>query len=84
MITRLAGPDEMTITASGAIDVINISMLDDEFVRAMTLRPSAIVVDLDGVTFCDSTGFSSLAKLNSGCSTSEITSTIAEDNPERR
>lgn len=43
-------------TATGSIDATNSALLDEYLDQALQLTRTAVIVDLTGVDFCDSTG----------------------------
>ncbi|OLZ50172.1 STAS domain-containing protein [Amycolatopsis keratiniphila] len=67
VVTTSAGPGHVIITVSGYLDLATTKLLDGELRRALAPLPSSMVVDLNGVDFCDSTGLSTLIGLNNRC-----------------
>ncbi|WP_340682778.1 STAS domain-containing protein [Amycolatopsis coloradensis] len=57
----------MIITVSGDLDLVTTGSLKAELSQALDPVPSSMVVDLNGVDFCDSTGLSTLIGLNNRC-----------------
>ena len=47
---------ELVIRASGELDIASVKRLEDELSRALDSDASAVVLDLGGVSFIDSTG----------------------------
>ncbi|WP_425565472.1 STAS domain-containing protein [Pilimelia columellifera] len=54
----------MVVTVAGEIDINTVSSLTTVVDEALGDGPSRIVLDLGGVTFCDSTGLGTLVLLN--------------------
>jgi len=48
------------LVVAGEVDVVSAGQLREYLAGALDLRPSALTVDLGGVTFLDSTGLSAL------------------------
>ncbi len=56
MVTVSRSGDTGVITASGTIDTLTVSQLEDAIEKVMTDAPAAVVVDLLGVDFLASVG----------------------------
>jgi anti-anti-sigma factor len=50
------------VSLHGEIDLSNVEVLDAELDAALSATTERLVVDLSGVGFCDSLGFSTLIK----------------------
>ncbi|UUV36341.1 STAS domain-containing protein [Amycolatopsis roodepoortensis] len=57
----------MSITVTGEIDLVTTEFLKGEFSQALDPTPTSVVVDLNAVDFCDTTGLSVLVGLNNRC-----------------
>jgi anti-anti-sigma factor len=55
-LTRRTEGDAAVVTASGELDVYTASRLRDLAIEITAEGPRAVVLDLDGVTFLDTTG----------------------------
>jgi anti-anti-sigma factor len=60
--TRVPSAAGVTVCLRGEIDLSNVESLEAELDSALTESPERLVVDLSGVAFCDSLGFSTLIK----------------------
>ena len=58
-ITVQRSPDEVTYHLAGEIDVLTVTKLSTLVNEALTDPPARIVLDMSGVTFCDSQGLGS-------------------------
>lgn len=65
--TTSGGPGHVIITVSGALDLVTTEFLKAELSQALDPVPTSMVVDLNAVDFCDSTGLSTLLGLNNRC-----------------
>lgn len=70
--TTNAGPGNMMITVCGEIDFMTSEFLDTEFCQALDPAPRSLVVDLNGVDFCDTSGLSVLVGLTTRCGADRI------------
>jgi anti-sigma B factor antagonist len=57
-------PDEVTFHLAGEIDVLTVVQLSALVNEALTDPPSRMVLDMAGVTFCDSQGLGTLVVLS--------------------
>jgi anti-anti-sigma factor len=57
-------PDEMTIHLAGEIDVLTVVKLSAVVNEILLEPPARIVLDMAGVTFCDSQGLGTLVVLS--------------------
>lgn len=57
-------PAYTMVTLSGEIDMSTAAQLRATVARVLTEPPRRLVLDFDGVTFCDSQGLSTLIALN--------------------
>lgn len=57
-------PDEAVVRLVGEIDMLTAAKLSATVNELLTEPPSRIVLDLDGVTFCDSQGLGTLVVLS--------------------
>ncbi|WP_029767526.1 anti-sigma factor antagonist [Haloglycomyces albus] len=55
---------ETVVAVNGEIDLQTKDVLTAEVESALARHPQRIVLDLEGVTFCDSTGLGTLVVLN--------------------
>ena len=55
---------DFVIRASGELDIASANMLEDELRRAMESDASTVVLNLEGLTFIDSTGLRTLVRAN--------------------
>jgi anti-anti-sigma factor len=60
--TRASSPNGMTVSLRGEIDLSNVESLEAELDAALAESSERLVVDMSGVAFCDSLGFSTLIK----------------------
>ena len=63
-ITVQRSPDEVTYHLAGEIDVLTVTKLSTLVNEALTDPPARIVLDMSGVTFCDSQGLGTLVVLS--------------------
>ena len=56
------GAEAVSLRLVGELDLATAGILDEQVRRALTGGATRLVVDLDGVTFCDSTGIDALVK----------------------
>ncbi|MEU3767824.1 STAS domain-containing protein [Amycolatopsis keratiniphila] len=70
----VARPDgaEVVIAVAGEIDLTTSEDLRETFEEALEPVPGRLVVDLEGVEFCDSTGLATLVGINDRCSTQGV------------
>ncbi|MGX6601589.1 STAS domain-containing protein [Micromonosporaceae bacterium Da 78-11] len=64
VITVQRGPDEVVLHLAGEIDVLTVTNLAAIVNDALTEPPARIVLDMSGVTFCDSQGLGTLVVLS--------------------
>ncbi|BAL85405.1 hypothetical protein AMIS_1850 [Actinoplanes missouriensis 431] len=57
-------PDEVVIALAGEIDVLTVTELSTVVNELLAEPPSRIVLDMAGVTFCDSQGLGTLVVLS--------------------
>ena len=55
---------ETIVTAAGEIDMSTVGNLTSAVDAQLEARPAKIVIDMAGITFCDSLGLGSLVVLN--------------------
>jgi anti-anti-sigma factor len=60
--TRVPAATGVTLSLRGEIDLSNVEALEAELEGALAEASDRLVIDLSGVTFCDSLGFSTLIK----------------------
>jgi anti-anti-sigma factor len=60
--TRMPSPTGVTVLLRGEIDLSNVEVLAAELDAALAETSERLVVDMSGVAFCDSLGFSTLIK----------------------
>jgi anti-sigma B factor antagonist len=58
------GPDEVTFRLTGEIDVLTVTDLSTMVNETLADPPLRIVLDMAGVTFCDSQGLGTLVVLS--------------------
>ena len=58
------GPGEVTYHLAGEIDVLTVTQLSTLVNEELTDPPARIVLDMAGVTFCDSQGLGTLVVLS--------------------
>jgi anti-anti-sigma factor len=58
------GPDEVIFRLTGEIDVLTVMDLSNMVNETLTEPPARIVLDMAGVTFCDSQGLGTLVVLS--------------------
>ncbi|MCY1137314.1 STAS domain-containing protein [Actinoplanes sp. Pm04-4] len=63
-ITAEHAPDEVTFHLAGEIDVLTVTELSALVNEALIEPPARIVLDMAGVTFCDSQGLGTLVVLS--------------------
>ncbi|OLZ49658.1 anti-anti-sigma factor [Amycolatopsis keratiniphila subsp. nogabecina] len=70
----VARPDdaEVVIAVAGEIDLTTSEDLKETFEEALEPLPGRLVVDLEGVEFCDSTGLATLVGINDRCGTQGV------------
>jgi anti-sigma B factor antagonist len=61
-----AGADVAVVTASGEIDISTAEAFGLELERALSRGTESVVLDLEGVSFIDSTGLTALLKAIEG------------------
>ena len=66
-ITISSGPDSLTIAPAGELDLATGGALEEVAVRQLRDSDRVLIVDLAGVSFCDSSGISSLVRLRRHC-----------------
>lgn len=63
-ITVQRAPDEVILYLAGEIDVLTVTNLSAIVNDTLTDPPARIVLDMSGVTFCDSQGLGTLVVLS--------------------
>jgi anti-sigma B factor antagonist len=63
-ITVRRGDDEAVLTLAGEIDMLTAGRLSTTVTEVLNDAPQRIVLDLGGVTFCDSQGLGTLVVLS--------------------
>ena len=63
-ITVQRAPDEVTYHLAGEIDVLTVAQLSTLVNEELSEPPARIVLDMAGVTFCDSQGLGTLVVLS--------------------
>jgi anti-sigma B factor antagonist len=63
-ITVQRAPDEVTYSLAGEIDVLTVAQLSALVNEELGDPPARIVLDMAGVTFCDSQGLGTLVVLS--------------------
>jgi anti-sigma B factor antagonist len=63
-ITVQRAPDEVVFHLAGEIDVLTVAELSALVNEALVEPPARIVLDMSGVTFCDSQGLGTLVVLS--------------------
>jgi anti-sigma B factor antagonist len=63
-ITVQRNPDEVILHLAGEIDVLTVTELSAIVNETLTDPPARIVLDMSGVTFCDSQGLGTLVVLS--------------------
>ncbi|WP_235783433.1 STAS domain-containing protein [Amycolatopsis orientalis] len=58
---------QVVIAVAGEIDLTTSEDLKETFEEALEPVPGKLVVDLEGVEFCDSTGLATLVGINDRC-----------------
>jgi anti-anti-sigma factor len=56
--------DEVIISLVGDVDMLTVGQLSAAVNEALTGRPSRVLLDMGGVTFCDSQGLGTLVVLS--------------------
>jgi anti-anti-sigma factor len=64
--------DELVLTLAGEIDMLTASQLSSTVNESLADAPPRIVLDLAGVTFCDSQGLGTLVVLSRKASHAQI------------
>jgi anti-anti-sigma factor len=62
---RSTGADAVSLRLAGELDLATAGILDAQVREALTGGATRLVIDLDEVTFCDSTGIDALVKARS-------------------
>ena len=62
---------EAVVSLAGEIDIVTTARLNDAVAELLTDPPPRIVVDMGGVTFCDSQGLGTLVVLSRKASTAQ-------------
>ncbi|WP_233224162.1 STAS domain-containing protein [Amycolatopsis sp. BJA-103] len=70
----VARPDgaQVVIAVAGEIDLTTSEDLKESFEEALEPVPGRLVVDLEDVDFCDSTGLATLVRINDRCTTQGV------------
>ncbi|OXM55663.1 anti-anti-sigma factor [Amycolatopsis thailandensis] len=70
----VARPDgaAVVIAVAGEIDLTTSEDLKETVEEALEPAPGKLVVDLEGVEFCDSTGLATLVRINDRCTTQGV------------
>jgi anti-anti-sigma factor len=68
-VERTAG--EAVVTLAGEIDILTVARLSDVVNELLSDPPPRIVVDMGGVTFCDSQGLGTLVVLSRKSTTAQ-------------
>ena len=63
-ITVQRAPDEVTYHLAGEIDVLTVAQLSTLINEELSDPPPRIILDMSGVTFCDSQGLGTLVVLS--------------------
>ena len=63
-ITVQRAPDEVTYHLTGEVDVLTVTKLSNLVNEELTDPPPRIILDMAGVTFCDSQGLGTLVVLS--------------------
>ncbi len=70
-VTRPGGT-QVVIGVAGEIDLTTSEDLKETFEEALVPMPGRLVVDLENVEFCDSTGLATLVGINSRCASAGV------------
>jgi anti-anti-sigma factor len=62
--THRTGADEAVLTLAGEIDMLTAARLSTAVHDALVEAPSRVLLDMGGVTFCDSQGLGTLVVLS--------------------
>jgi anti-sigma B factor antagonist len=65
-------PDEVVFTLAGEIDMLTVTRLAAQVTEAIAESPNRIVLDMAGVTFCDSQGLGTLVVLSRKASHAQV------------
>jgi anti-anti-sigma factor len=76
-ITVQRNPDEVTFHLAGEIDMLTVARLATEVTEAIGDGPHRIVLDMSGVTFCDSQGLGTLVVLSRKASHARVVLMLA-------
>jgi anti-anti-sigma factor len=76
-ITAQRSPDEVTFHLTGEIDMLTVAQLAAEVTEAIGEGPHRIVLDMSGVTFCDSQGLGTLVVLSRKASHAQVVLMLA-------
>ncbi|WP_410662167.1 STAS domain-containing protein [Amycolatopsis sp. lyj-84] len=70
----VARPDgaQVVMAVAGEIDLTTSEDLKESFEEALEPVPGRLVVDLEDVDFCDSTGLATLVRINDRCTTQGV------------
>jgi len=79
--TRLPTATGVTVCLRGEIDLSNVDALEVELEAALAESGQRLVVDLSGVGFCDSLGFSTMIKIWRTATTSGREFVLARPTP---
>jgi anti-sigma B factor antagonist len=79
--TRVPAATGVILSLRGEIDLSNVETLDAELDAALADTSDRLVIDMSGVTFCDSLGFSTLIKCWREASASEREFVLARPAP---
>jgi anti-sigma B factor antagonist len=63
-ITVQRTPDEVVFVLAGEVDMLTVGQLSTEVTEMLTDPPNRIILDMAGVTFCDSQGLGTLVVLS--------------------
>ena len=63
---------EHRLVASGELDISTVGLLEAPFDAAVAAEATAIVIDLGGVTFIDSTGLRLLIRMTEKCDNGQL------------
>jgi anti-sigma B factor antagonist len=79
-----AGASATTIVLTGEIDASNASTIGVQVGDALLGGATAVVVDLSGVTFFDSTGLGALIASRNACGESKVPMSLRAPSPQVR
>jgi len=65
--TISSGPDSLTIAPAGELDLATGGALEEVALRQLRDSDQVLILDLAGVSFCDSSGISSLVRIRKHC-----------------